>query len=29
MFGHFPDGLSLVGMAIIVATGAFVATRKH
>jgi drug/metabolite transporter (DMT)-like permease len=29
VFGHFPDGLSLVGMAIIVASGAFVAIRRH
>jgi drug/metabolite transporter (DMT)-like permease len=29
VFGNFPDGWSLVGMAIIVATGAFVATRRH
>lgn len=29
VFGNFPDRWSLVGMAIIVAAGAFVATRKH
>jgi len=29
VFGNFPDRWSLVGMAIIVLTGAFVATRKH
>jgi drug/metabolite transporter (DMT)-like permease len=29
VFGHFPDGWSLVGMAIIVASGAYVATRRH
>lgn len=29
VFGNFPDHWSLVGMAIIVLTGAFVATRKH
>jgi drug/metabolite transporter (DMT)-like permease len=29
VFGNFPDSWSLVGMAIIVLTGAFVATRKH
>jgi len=29
VFGHFPDRWSLLGMAIIVASGAFVATRKH
>jgi drug/metabolite transporter (DMT)-like permease len=29
VFGNFPDAWALVGMAIIVASGAFVATRRH
>jgi len=29
VFGHFPDGWSLVGIAVIVASGLFLASRQR